>query len=297
MKTDPADLVDPRTAGPRPPFKSQDAIEPPGSTTEMDPKPDHGEDSYRGNGLLLNRVAVITGADSGIGRAVALAYAREGADVVISYLDEEEDARATEELVTSAGRKALLIPGDLGDESHCEAIIEQCLRTFGRIDLLVNNAAFQNTHQELDEISTADFDRAFKSNVYATFFLSRAALRKMEPGAVIINTTSIQGFDPSGHLLHYAATKGAIANMTRSLAEMAIKHGVRVNGVAPGPVWTPLIPSTMEPEMVQTFGKNTLLQRPAQPAEVAPIYVFLASRLANYVTGEIYGVTGGTMPL
>jgi NAD(P)-dependent dehydrogenase (short-subunit alcohol dehydrogenase family) len=289
--------TDPRETGPKPPFEGQKEIKPPGKTKEMDPKPDHGEDTYRGNGLLQGCAAVITGADSGIGRAVALAFAREGANVVISYLNEEEDGAETERLVVDAGVKAVRMPGDIGEEAHCERLIEKCLSEFGRIDVLVNNAAFQNTHSKAEEISTEDFDRAFKTNVYATFFLSRAALRHMKPGASIINTSSIQGFDPSGQLLHYAATKGAIANMTRSLAELAIAKGVRVNAVAPGPVWTPLIPSTMPPEKFKNFGSNSVLKRPAQPGELAPVYVFLASRLASYVTGEIYGATGGSMPL
>jgi len=297
MKTVSTTIADPRVAELKPPFESQREIPPPGTTTAMDPMPDHGENSYAGNSLLQNFATVITGADSGIGRAVALAFAREGADVVISYLNEEEDAAETERLVTKAGRKALRLPGDIRSEEHCEHIIRECIKTFGKIDVLVNNAAFQSSHSDAREISTEDFDRAFKTNVYATFFLSRAALRHMQPGAAIINTTSIQGFDPSGHLLHYAATKGAIANMTKSLAEMAIDQGVRVNGVAPGPVWTPLIPSTMPPDKVKNFGKQSLLKRPAQPAELAPLYVFLASRLASYVTGEIYGATGGAMPL
>lgn len=264
----------------------------------MEPRPDHGETSYQGNGLLKGCASVITGADSGIGRAVALAFAREGADVVISYLnEEEEDAVETRRLVIEAGCKALLIPGDICSEEHCEKIIAQCLTAFGKIDVLVNNAAFQSTHSDVEEISTEEFDRAFKTNVYATFFLSRAALRHMKPGATIINTTSIQGFDPTGQLLHYAATKAAIANMTRTLAELASEKGVRVNGVAPGPVWTPLIPSTMPPEKVKQFGQDSFFKRPAQPAEMAPIYVFLASRLASYVTGEIYGATGGRMPV
>jgi NAD(P)-dependent dehydrogenase (short-subunit alcohol dehydrogenase family) len=289
--------TDPRKAGPVPPFKDQKQIDVPGLTSEMAPQPDHGEIGYKGNDLLKGYAAVITGADSGIGRAVALAFAREGADVVISYLDEEEDAQETEKLVTAAGRKALLIPGDIQEESHCEGIIQQCLDVFGRLDVLVNNAAYQSTHSDATEITTGEFDRAFKTNVYATFFLSRAALRHMKPGSSIINTTSIQGFDPSGHLLHYAATKGAIANMTRTLAELGMKKGVRVNGVAPGPVWTPLIPSTMPKEKVEKFGADTILKRPGQPAEIAPLYVFLASSLASYVTGEIYGATGGSMPL
>jgi NAD(P)-dependent dehydrogenase (short-subunit alcohol dehydrogenase family) len=298
MKTAKSVSTDPRSAGARPPFKNQREIAPPGLTREMKPQPDHGEETYRGNNLLQGYAAVITGADSGIGRAIALAFAREGADVLISHLaEEEDDAAETERLVTSAGCRALRMPGDLRKEEHCERLISECLSKFKKIDVLVNNAAFQSTHSETEEITTEDFDRAFKTNVYATFFLSRAALRHMQPGATIINTTSIQGFDPSGQLLHYAATKGAIANMTRSLAELAIKKGVRVNGVAPGPVWTPLIPSTMPPEKLKTFGQNSFFKRPAQPSEMAPVYVFLASRLASYITGEIYGATGGMMPV
>jgi NAD(P)-dependent dehydrogenase (short-subunit alcohol dehydrogenase family) len=298
MKTSKATPADPRLAGEKPPFSKQKQIEPPGLTSEMEPQPDHGEKSYRGNGLLRDCATIITGADSGIGRAVALAFAREGADVVISYLEcEEEDAVGTERLVTDAGRRALCIPGDIRREKHCEKIIEECVATFGKLDVLVNNAAYQSTHSNAEEISTEEFDRAFKTNVYATFFLSRAALRHMKPGASIINSTSIQGYDPSGHLLHYAATKAAIANMTRTFAELCSEKGIRVNGVAPGPVWTPLIPSTMDAKKVKTFGQDSFFKRPAQPAELAPVYVFLASRAASFVTGEIYGVTGGRMPL
>lgn len=288
--------IDPREAGPKPPFP-QPEIAPPGTTAEMKPRPDHGEQSYRGNDLLADHAVIITGADSGIGRAVAIAFAREGANVVISYLSEEEDAKVTADWVEKAGRKAVCVRGDLQNEEFCEELIKTCVEQFGRLDVLVNNAAFQSTHSDVKELPTEDFDRAFRTNVYGTFFLSRAALREMKPGASIINTTSIQGFDPSGHLLHYAATKGAIANMTKTLAEMAIEQGVRVNAVAPGPVWTPLIPSTMPPEKAKEFGKNTLFQRPAQPAELAPVFVFLASTLATYVSGEVYGVTGGRMPL
>ena len=297
MKTSTPILEDPREIEPKPPFKSQKKIDPPGETREMSPRPDHGEETYEGHGLLKDITAVITGADSGIGRAVAIAFAREGADVVISYLDEEEDAAETERWVTKAGRKALRIPGDIRDEQHCEQIINECVENFGKIDVLVNNAAYQTSRPDIEEIPTEEFDRAFRTNVYGTFFLCRAALRHIKPGGSIINTTSIQGFDPSGHLLHYAATKAAIANMTKTLAETAIEKGVRVNGVAPGPVWTPLIPSTMPEEKMKNFGKTSLFKRPGQPAEIAPIYVFLASRLASFVTGEIYGATGGQMPL
>lgn len=263
----------------------------------MEPRPDHGEESYEGNGLLSDYAVIVTGADSGIGRAVAIAFAREGANVVISYLSEDGDAQETADWVERAGRTAVCVRGDLRNEEFCEELIRTCVSRFGRLDILVNNAAFQSTHSDVKELPTEDFDRAFKTNVYGTFFLSRAALREMKAGASIINTTSIQGFDPSGHLLHYAATKAAIANMTKTLAEMAIEKGVRVNAVAPGPVWTPLIPSTMPAEKVKQFGKDSLFKRPAQPAELAPVFVFLASNLASYVSGEIYGVTGGRMPL
>ena len=288
---------DPREYGPKPPFTTQQPLKPPGSTELMSPKPDHGESSYEGSGLLRDLVAVITGADSGIGRAVAVAFAREGADVVISYLNEGPDAEETERLVREAGRRALRLPGDLADEAHCHSVISRTVAEFGRLDILVNNAAYQSTNENPDEITTAEFDRAFKTNVYATFHLSQAALKEMKPGGAIINTTSIQSFDPSGMLLPYAATKSAISSMTRTMAELAIKQGVRVNGVAPGPVWTPLIPSTMPKKAYEAFGASSVFKRPAQPAEMAPIYVFLASRYASYDTGEIYGATGGQMPL
>jgi NAD(P)-dependent dehydrogenase (short-subunit alcohol dehydrogenase family) len=298
MKTFESKPDDPRSAGSRPPFNDQKQIDPPGLTSEMEPRPDHGEATYRGNSLLQGYATVITGADSGIGRAVALAFAREGADVVMSYLESEEsDAAETEQLILEAGTKAVRIPGDIRDEQHCEKIIAECMKRFGRIDVLINNAAYQSTHSDAEEISTDEFDRAFKTNVYATFFLSRAALREMKPGASIINTTSIQGYDPTGHLLHYAATKAAIANMTRTFAELAADKGIRVNAVAPGPVWTPLIPSTMPAKKTQHFGEDSFFKRPGQPAEMAAIYVFLASKLASFVTGEVYGATGGRMPL
>ena len=297
MKITGSPTCDPREYGPKPPFKNQQQQKPPGSTELMSPKPDHGEDSYEGSGLLQDLTAVVTGADSGIGRAVALAFAREGADVVISYLNEGPDAEATERLVVEAGQRALRIPGDLAEEAHCQQVIARTVAEFGRLDILVNNAAYQSTNEKPNEITSAEFDRAFRTNVYATFHLSQAALKEMKPGGVIINTTSIQGFDPNGVLLPYAATKSAIASMTRTMAELAIKQGIRVNGVAPGPVWTPLIPSTMPPKAYENFGSSSVFKRPAQPAEMAPIYVFLASRYASYVTGEIYGATGGQMPL
>jgi NAD(P)-dependent dehydrogenase (short-subunit alcohol dehydrogenase family) len=297
MKITGSVTCDPREYGPKPPFTAQLPLKPPGSSELMSPKPDHGEASYEGSGLLRDLVAVITGADSGIGRAVAVAFAREGAHVVISYLNEGPDAEETERLVREAGRRALRLPGDLADEAHCQSVINRTIAEFSQLDVLVNNAAYQSTNEKPDEITSAEFDRAFKTNVYATFHLSQAALKEMKPGGVIINTTSIQSFDPSGMLLPYAATKSAISSMTRTMAELAIKQGVRVNGVAPGPVWTPLIPSTMPPKAYQSFGASSVFKRPAQPAEMAPIYVFLASRYASYVTGEIYGATGGQMPL
>jgi NAD(P)-dependent dehydrogenase (short-subunit alcohol dehydrogenase family) len=288
--------VDPKSQHPHPPF-SQGTIGYPGFTSEMNPAPDHGEESYRGKGRLEKKVALITGADSGIGRAVAIAFAREGADIVLSYLPEEEqDGQKSAEWVKKAGRKAIGHPGDLREERFCEELVSKTISEFGTIDLLANIAAFQNTHEELEQFTTEEFDRAFKTNVYALFWLCRAALPKMEPGSAIINTASIQAYDPSLNLLPYAATKSAIVSCTKSLSQLAMKRGVRVNAVAPGPVWTPLIPSTMPEKKVKEFGKNTLFERPAQPVEVAPVYVFLASNEAGFVTGEVYGITGGQTP-
>jgi NAD(P)-dependent dehydrogenase (short-subunit alcohol dehydrogenase family) len=243
------------------------------------------------------RVALITGGDSGIGRAVALAYAREGADVAISYLPEEEqDARETRRWIEDAGRRALTIPGDISEEPHCVAMVERVRTDFGRIDILVNNAAFQMSRESIEEISTDEFDRVFKTNVYAMFWLCRAALPEMKAGGVIINTASIQAYDPSPTLLAYAATKAAIVNFTKALSQMAMKQSVRVNAVAPGPVWTPLIPATMPDSTIKNFGADTAFGRPAQPVELAPVFVFLASNEARFVTGEVYGATGGKTP-
>jgi NAD(P)-dependent dehydrogenase (short-subunit alcohol dehydrogenase family) len=293
---DPSHKVDPREVGHKPPHNEQEKTNPPGKESEMNPKPDHGEDSYRGLGRLKDKVALITGADSGIGRAIAIAYAREGADVAIAYLSEEEDARETERWVTEAGRKALRLPGDIREEAHCRQLVDRVFETFGRIDILINNAAFQMTHQSIEEFSTEEFDRTFKTNVYAMFWLCKFALPKMEAGSTIINTASIQSYEPNPQLLAYAATKGAIVNFTKGLSKMAAKQGVRVNAVAPGPVWTPLIPSTMPDQKVEEFGKDTAFGRAAQPRELAPLYVFLASNESNYVTGEVYGATGGKTP-
>ncbi len=263
----------------------------------MHPTSDHGETSYKGNGLLQGVRALITGADSGIGRAVAIAFAREGADVAISYLSEHEDAHVTEQLVIDAGRTAVLLPGDLDSKQVCEEVAQAAVSRLGGIDILVNNAAFQRTFSSLDETSDEDFVKTYEVNVLAMFRLSRALLPQMQAGGSIINTASIQSFDPSPNLLAYASSKAAIVSFTRSLANLAIEQGVRVNAVAPGPVWTPLIPSTMDKEKVKTFGGHTAFGRAAQPAELAPIFVFLASPQASYVTGEVYGATGGQMPI
>lgn len=263
----------------------------------MQPSADHGETSYSGSQQLQGLRALITGADSGIGRAVALAFAREGADVAISYLSEHEDAQVTERLVMEEGRRAVLLPGDLDSKEACEEVAKAAVSHLGGIDILVNNAAFQRTHSSLDETADEDFVKTYDVNVLAMFRLCRALLPQMQAGGSIINTASIQSFDPSPNLLAYASSKAAIVSFTRSLANLAIEHGVRVNAVAPGPVWTPLIPSTMDKKKVQTFGAHTAFGRAAQPAELAPIFVFLASAQASYVTGEVYGATGGQMPL
>jgi hypothetical protein len=292
---DPA-LKDPKEQGAKPEYP-QKPIEPPGSEAEMTPKADHGEESYHGLGRLTDRVALITGGDSGIGRAIAIAYAREGADVLISYMPEEQrDAEETCRWVERAERKAIALPGDILDEAHCTAMIDTAFREYGRLDILVNNAAFQRTYDQIEDISTEEFDRTFKTNVYAMFWLCRAALPRMQPGSTIINTASIQAFQPSPTLLAYAPTKAAIVNFTKSLSQLAMKRGIRVNAVAPGPVWTPLIPSTMPEESVKTFGEDTQFERAAQPVEIAPVFVFLASNESRYVTGEVYGVTGGKTP-
>ncbi|MBS9722436.1 SDR family oxidoreductase [Tianweitania sp. BSSL-BM11] len=265
----------------------------PGETDKMDPRPNHGEDSYKGSGRLEGRAAIITGADSGIGRAVAIAYAREGADVLISYLSEDKDAQDTAKLVEEAGRKAILMPGDIAEESHCKAIVKRAVDAFGRLDILVNNAAHQATIDDIADLTAEELDKTFRTNIYSQFFLSKAALEHMKEGASIINTTSIQAEDPSPGLLAYAATKGAIYNFTQGLAQMVAEKGIRVNGVAPGPIWTPLIPSTMPPEKVEKFGANTPMKRAGHPGELAAAYVYLASDDASYTTGAIIAVTGG----
>lgn len=287
---------DPKQQGPKP--DSQQAnIAHPGLTSDMHQKPDHGEESYRGLGRLTGRVALITGGDSGIGKAVAIAFAREGADVLLSYLPEEEqDASDTANWIEKAGRKAVKLPGDLQKEAHCISLVDQAFQNFGKLDLLVNVAAFQMTHEKIEEFTTEEFDRTFKTNVYALFWLCRAAVPRMKAGSAIINTASRQAYDPSSNLLPYAATKSAIISMTKTLSDIGMKGGVRTNAVAPGPVWKPLIPATMPEEKVKSFGHDTLFERPAQPVEIAPVFVFLASNEARFVTGEVYGVTGGQTP-
>ncbi|GAA2850391.1 NAD(P)-dependent oxidoreductase [Actinoplanes cyaneus] len=268
--------------------------QPPGLTTRMDRKPDHGEESYRGSGRLTGKRAVITGGDSGIGRAVAIAFAREGADVLISYLpQEQDDARDTAALVEAAGRKVALVPGDLTDPALSKRIVEQAVRDLGGIDVLVNNAAFQMTHETVEEISDEEWQHTFDTNITAMFRLVKAALPHLGEGASIINTSSVNYDQPKPTLLPYATTKGAIANFTAGLAQMLGERGIRVNAVAPGPIWTPLIPSTMPPEQVAEFGKNTPLGRAGEPKEVAPAYVLLASDEASFISGAIIPVTGG----
>lgn len=265
----------------------------PGSTEAMDPRPDHGETSYKGSGKLEGKKAIITGGDSGIGRAVAIAFAREGADLLIAYLDEEEDARETRRLVEEAGRKAVLVAGDVRDAAHCRSIIDRAVTGLGGIDILVNNAAHQASFEDIGDISDEEWEATFATNIHAMFYLTKAAVPHMKEGASIINTTSINADQPSEHLLAYATTKGAIQNFAMGLAQMLAEKKIRVNCVAPGPVWTPLIPSTMPPEAVKSFGQNTPLGRAAQPRELAPPYVMLASDEASYITGATVPVTGG----
>ncbi len=267
---------------------------PPGVTGQMRPKPDHGEESYRGFGRLQGKAAVITGGDSGIGKAVAIAFAREGADVLISYLNEDEDAQDTKRWVEKAGRKAVLVPGDVADPAHCRAIIERAVTEFGRIDVLVSNAAFQMSHNSLEEISDEEWDHTLATNLSAMFHLCKAAVPHMRPGASIIGSSSVNSDSPSPTLAPYAATKAAIANFTASLAQMLGEKGIRANSVAPGPIWTPLIPSTMPLEQVESFGQQVPLGRPGQPVEVAPVYVLLASDEGSYISGARIAVTGGS---
>jgi NAD(P)-dependent dehydrogenase (short-subunit alcohol dehydrogenase family) len=280
---------DPRNGGSKLPQQQ----EPPGSTPALNPKPDHGEESYRGCGKLKDRVALITGADSGIGRAVAIAFAREGADVVVSYLEEHDDAKTTAGWVERAGRRALQVGGDITDQGHCRSLVERTLKELGRIDILVNNAARQRSFEKLEDISAEEWDLTFRTNIYSMFYLAQAAVPHMKPGSAIVNTSSINAKSPNPTLLPYATTKGAIANFTAGLAQLLADRGIRVNCVAPGPIWTPLIPSTMPPEAVENFGKNTPLKRAGQPAELAGAHVVLASDEASYMMGAMLPATGG----
>lgn len=289
-------IPDPREMGPKPPFPQQPQTHP-GSVRQMDPPADHGETSYEGTNKLRGRVAIITGGDSGIGRAVAIAFAKEGANVVISFLPEEQaDADDTAAVIEKAGGKVLTVTGDVREIETIDKMISAAKSRFGRLDIVVNNAGYQMSHDDIQELSPEELDHTFRTNVFATFLMSQAALRILPAGGVILNTTSIQAYEPSPQLVAYAATKAAILSMTKSLAKVASKQGVRVNAVAPGPVWTPLIPSTMPEEKVKNFGSNTAFGRPAQPIELAKVFVFLASDDAGYVSGEVYGATGGRTP-
>ncbi|MCU1478581.1 MAG: short-chain dehydrogenase/reductase [Subtercola sp.] len=265
----------------------------PGTEGELTPAADHGERTYQGSGRLDGKAAVITGADSGIGKAVAIAYAREGADVLISYLNEHEDAEDTKKWVEAAGRTAILVPGDLADAAHCRHIIATAVEQFGRVDILVSNAAFQMSHDSIEEISDEEWDKTLAINLSAYFHLTKAAVPHMPPGSSIIGSSSVNSDTPSPALMPYAATKAAIANMSASLAQLLARKGIRANSVAPGPIWTPLIPATMPEEKVESFGENVPLGRPGQPAELAPVYVMLASDEASYVSGARVAVTGG----
>jgi NAD(P)-dependent dehydrogenase (short-subunit alcohol dehydrogenase family) len=280
-------------SSPRPESQPAQQQTPPGTLGEMTPKPDHGEESYRGSGRLTGKAAVITGGDSGIGRAVAIAFAREGADVLISYLNEHEDAKDTAKYVEEAGRRCVLVAGDLADRSHARTIIPKAVEEFGKVDVLVNNAAFQMSHDSLEEVSDDEWDHTLAVNLSAMFTLTKDAIPHMAPGSSIINSSSVNSDMPSPHLAPYAMTKAGIANFTASLAQMYADKGIRANSVAPGPIWTPLIPATMPEEKVESFGEQVPMGRAGQPAEVAPVYVLLASDESSYVSGARIAVTGG----
>lgn len=292
----PAMTIDPRERFPKPPFEPQTQAFP-GLSAKMQPQPDYGEDSYKGSGKLTGKVALITGGDSGIGRAVAIAYAREGADVAISYLEEEnEDAQETERWVREAGRRCLKLPGDISKVLHARSLVEKTVAEFGKLDLLVNNAAFQATRTSIDEISEEEWDRHFDVNINAMFYITKAAVPHLKPGSVIVNTSSVNSKHPMPGLLAYSATKAAIANFTLGLAQMLVEKGIRVNAVLPGPIWTPFIVTGMDDESQKTFGSQSPMARPGQPAELAPAYVHLAADESSYTTGALYPVHGG-MPI
>jgi NAD(P)-dependent dehydrogenase (short-subunit alcohol dehydrogenase family) len=271
-------------------------IEHPGRTADMDLTPDHGEQTYRGTGRLVGKKAVITGGDSGIGRAVAIAFAREGADVLITHLEaEEDDAQETVGWVAETGQRGITVSVDLREEQQCHVLVDRAVREFGQIDVLVSNAAYQMSQDGgLDAISSEQFDRVMKTNIYGLFWLCKAAVPHMRPGSTVITSSSVQAFQPSPHLMDYAASKAAIVNFTKSLGQQLVDRGIRVNSVAPGPVWTPLIPATMPKDKLESFGTQSPLGRAAQPAELAPFYVFLASQESSYMTAEVLGVTGGS---
>jgi NAD(P)-dependent dehydrogenase (short-subunit alcohol dehydrogenase family) len=290
----PAPLSDPKTGYPRPPFQEQ--TQPwPALASRMNPQPDHGEESYRGNNRLAGRKALITGGDSGIGRAAAIAYAREGADVAINYLpDEEPDAREVVQLIQQAGRKAVAIPGDIRSEAFCCELIERAVKELGGLDILVNNAARQQSHDSILDLSNEEFDWTLKTNLYAMFWITKAAIPHMPEGASIINTASVNAYDPSANLVDYALTKAGIANFSKGLAKQMADRGIRVNAVAPGPFWTPLqVCGGQTMEKLKSFGGDTPLKRPGQPVELAPTYVHLASTEASYITGQVFGASGG----
>ena len=267
----------------------------PGLETEMTPQPDSTMEEYRGSGKLQSKVAIITGGDSGIGRSIAVAFAKEGADITVSYLDEHEDAQRTKEEVEKCGRKCILIAGDVGDEKFCTEVVAETISAFGRIDVLVNNAAEQHVRESILDIDSAQLERTFRTNIFSMFYLVKAALPQLKKGARIINTTSVTAYKGSPHLLDYSATKGAIVGFTRSLSLQLIEQGIHVNAVAPGPIWTPLIPSTFPPDKVGEFGKNVPMKRAAQPDEVAPCYVFLASQDCSYMSGQVLHPNGGNI--
>ncbi|MDB5551794.1 MAG: NAD(P)-dependent oxidoreductase [Rhizobium sp.] len=277
---------------PKPPFPPQQQSMP-GATAKMQPRPDHGETSYKGSGRLAGKKAIVTGGDSGIGRAVALAFAREGADVLVAYLNEDEDARETARLVEEAGRKVVLVPGDIQAAAHCRTIVDKAVSDLGGLDILVNNAAHQASFKDIADISDEEWELTFKVNLHAMFYLTKAAVPHMKPGSAIINTASINSDTPNPTLLAYATSKGAIQNFTAGLAQLLAEKGIRANAVAPGPIWTPLIPSTLPEDAVKNFGKQVPMKRPGQPAELATAYVMLADPLSSYVSGATIAVTGG----
>ena len=295
--TDQTARQDPRDQYPGPEVQPAESIDYPGQTQDMTPEPDHGEKSYRGAGRLEGKRAIVTGGDSGIGRAVALAFAREGADVLVTHLPEEtDDAAQTARLVEEAGRRVVVVEGDLREEDHCKAVVARAVSELGGVDILVNNAAYQMAQPDgLLGITTEQLDRVYRTNIYAMFWLCQAAVPHMQAGATIVNTTSIQAFDPSPPLLDYASTKAAILNFTRGLSQQLADRGIRVNAVAPGPIWTPLIPATMPEGKTEQFGADTPMGRAGQPAELAPAYVYLASQESSYVSGEYIAVTGGKL--